>query len=250
MHINKLTDFLDKTLKSKAIPDASQNGLQVEGRKEVKKIAFGVSASLELFKKAKKWGADTVIVHHGIVWDKPERITGVFKGRVEYLFKNEMNLFAYHLPLDMHPTIGNNAQIVKYLGGTKAKPFSLYNGLSIGFSATLKKALTITEIVKILKVKLKANPLVLAHGKQKVKTVGVVSGGAWGHITDAMEENLDLYITGEPSEPVWELAKEGKINFIATGHYNSEKAGIFALEREVAKKLKVQTVFIDVENPI
>ncbi len=232
---------LNKLLQIDLTPE--QNGLQVEGTKEIKKIIFGVSANMTLFEEAVKKGAQMVIVHHGLLWGHEQKITGIFGARIRFLIKNDLNLVAYHLPLDKHPVLGNNAGLAKLLGLKNLKPFGTYKGLKIGFKGTLAKAKSFENIFKIL------GGEGLNFGPKQIKTVALVSGGAHDMLEEAIQEKADLYICGSRDEYVQELAREGKINFIAMGHYNSEKLGILALKNYIDKKYKVSTEFIDIKNP-
>ncbi len=232
---------LNKILQIDLTPE--QNGLQVEGTKEVKKIVFGVSANMTLFEAAKKENAQMIIVHHGLLWGHEQKITGVFGTRIKFLIKNDLNLVAYHLPLDKHPTLGNNAGLAKLLGLKNLQPFGTYKGLKIGFKGTLAKPKTFENIFKIL------GGEGLNFGPKRIKTIAIVSGGAHDMLEEAIQEKADLYICGSRDEYVQELAREGKINFIAMGHYNSEKLGILALKKYIEKKYKVSTKFIDIKNP-
>ena len=247
---DKIIDFLNDYLDSGNIKDASRNGLQVEGRPEIKKIAFGVSASLELFKRAAASGADMVIVHHGLFWSRPNLITGPFREKISLLLKNGINLAAWHLPLDKHPIVGNNARIMKFLGAKALKPFGSYDGELIAFKGSFARPKPAAEIIRILQKKLGADILHFGFGPKRIKTLGVVSGGAESMFTQAIAAGLDLYITGEVGEFVQEMARENKTNFISAGHYNTEKPGVWALERLVRAKFKVKTEFIDVPNPV
>ena len=168
----------------------------------------------------------------------------------EELFKNNISLLAYHLPLDKHIKVGNNAQIMNYFGAAQIKPFGTYDRETIGFKGTFPKQKPLHEIIKTISDKLNSKVLCLQFGPEKIKTLGVISGGAQSMFNQAIDENLDLYITGEISEFVQEMARENNINFISAGHYNSEKTGIWALEKLVKSKFKVETKFIDVPNPI
>jgi len=247
---DKIVNFLDTLLDSKKVKDHSRNGLQFEGAPEVKKIAFGVSASLELIKKAAAWRADLIIVHHGLLWGKSQPFKGPFKQKLELLLKSGMSLAAWHLPLDKHPVVGNNARLLDILAAKKLKPFGIYGGETIGFSGVLPKPQSAAEITKTLSCALLADALCYSFGPKAVKTVGVISGGAQGMFEQAIEAGLDLYVTGEVSEFVQEMARENKINFIAAGHYNTEKTGVWALEKLLRAKFKVKTLFIDIPNPV
>jgi len=216
----------------------------------VRKIAFGVSACAELFEKAAEQKCDMVVVHHGLIWNEPNRITGIFRKRIKILLDNDISLAAYHLPLDMNAKIGHNAVLLDYIGAEKRRPFGRYHGQSIGFSGRLKQAATVGQLASVLQDRLHCEPNILAFGPEKIKTVSVVSGGGAKMLEDAIEQKHDLYITGELSEPVWQQCREAKINLIGLGHYNSEKAGIFELEKATAKKFRVKTEFIDAPNPL
>ena len=250
MDRDRIISFVDGYLDSKRIKDASLNGLQVEGKAEVKKIVFGVSASLELFRRAAAAGADMIVVHHGLFWGRSFPVRGPFRKKLETLLNGGITLAAWHLPLDKHPLTGNNAQLLKFLGAQSLKPFGTYDGETIGFKGTFARPRPVSEIIKILRHKLSAEILPLNFGPKKIRTVGVVSGGAQRMFEQAIEAELDLYITGEVSEFVQEMARENGANFIAAGHYNTEKAGVWALEKVVRAKFKVKTEFIDVPNPV
>jgi len=241
--------FLDGYLSVGTIPDASQNGLQVQGRTTVKHIVFGVSASLELFTRARRAGADMVITHHGLFWDGPVRLTGGMRERVAELIKNDINFAAYHLPLDAHPACGNNAQLLKLLGARAIKPFGKYHNTSIGFKGELKTPKTLAEIAAAFKKAFGAECRMAEFGPEEIRTVAAVSGGAGGLAAEAISQNIDLFITGEPSEPAWEWCRESGTSFMALGHYNSEKAGVIALAAVLAAKFGVKTEFIDIPNP-
>ena len=241
--------FLDTYLDSAHIADASYNGLQVAGKTEIKKIVFGVSASLELFKKAKVARADLIVVHHGLLWGKEQPLTGLFRQRVAFLLKNDLNLAAYHLPLDKHPVIGHNACLMRAVKARQICPFGEYHGEDIGFCGTVSNQ-SLGELVKTWEKFCQTKAQVLAFGPKEIRSLAVVSGGAHSLLPQAISRGCDLYVTGVLDEPVQEWCREGHINCVALGHYNSEKPGILALERLVAKKFKVETEFIDIANPI
>jgi dinuclear metal center YbgI/SA1388 family protein len=241
---------LDVYLDSARIKDASQNGLQVEGKTEVKKVVFGVSASLKLFRRAAAAGADMVIVHHGLFWDRSCPVKGPFREKLETLLTNGITLAAWHLPLDKHPVSGNNAQLLKMLGAGGQRPFGAYDGLAIGVKGSFSRPKPVSEIAGILKKELSAQINTHSFGPAKVRTLGIISGGAARMLEQAAEAGLDLFITGETSEYVQEYAREHKINFISAGHYNTEKPGVWALEKLLRAKFKVKTEFIDIPNPV
>lgn len=241
--------FWNTYLDSASIPDASRNGLQVAGSSDVRKIVFGVSASLELFKKAKAVGADLVCVHHGLLWGHEQPLTGIFGERVRFLMQHNIGLAAYHLPLDKHRKIGHNACLVRALRATQVKPFAVYHNVTIGYEGRLS-SMPLQKAAEILEKFSGARAQVLAFGPQKIKRVGVVSGGAYSMLPQAIDQQLDLYVTGTLDEPAYEWCREGKINCIALGHYHSEKCGVEALMKLTAQKFAVKTQFIDIENPL
>lgn len=249
-HRDEIAAFTDSYLESKGVRDASRNGLQAEGREEVGKIAFGVSASLECMRKAAACGADMLIVHHGLLWGEDRPFTGAFKRKLDYLFRSGLSLCAWHLPLDRHPECGNNARLLRMLGAGRLKPFGDHDGLKIGFRGEFAKPLSMEEVAAALALKLDAEPLCFRFGAKNIRTVGAVSGGAAKFFEQAIAEGLDLFITGEAGEFVQELARESRSNFVAAGHYNTEKPGVIALAGVLAKKFRVKTEFIDIPNPV
>ncbi len=241
--------FLDTYLNTAQIPDSSRNGLQVSGTQRVGKVVFGVSASLELFHQAKAAGADLIVVHHGLLWGQEQPITGIFRERIAFLLKNNLNLAGYHLPLDMHPVVGHNACLMRAMRAERIEPFGEYHGSLIGFCGRLF-SVELDAAAAVLEAYCGTKAQVLAYGPKQIEKVGVVSGGAYSMIPQAIEKKLDLYVTGALDEPAQEWCREGKINCIALGHYNSEKPGVSALMELVAKRFGVPTEFIDVPNPL
>jgi dinuclear metal center YbgI/SA1388 family protein len=250
VHRDKLVAFIDKYLDAGAVRDAGHNGLQVEGREQVRRVAFGVSASLECMRRAAAWGADMLITHHGLLWGKAQPFTGPLAAKLRLLLSEGISLASWHLPLDRHPETGNNARLLKLLGARGLKPFGDYDcGGAIGWRGALPRPLEIGEIASALALKLDAEPLCFRFGKEKIRTVAAVSGGAARMFEQAAAAGLDLYITGEVSEQTQEYARETRSNFIAAGHYNTEKPGVLALAGVVEKKFGVKTDFFDVPNP-
>jgi dinuclear metal center YbgI/SA1388 family protein len=247
---DELVKFLDKYLEAQLVKDLAMNGLQIEGKAKIEKIALGVSASLELFKKAKDLKADALIVHHGLFWGTASPIKGFLKERIASLLLSDISLIAYHLPLDKHPVVGNNAQLLKLFKTKHLEPFAKYNGQMIGFRAQLEQPLTTQEINKIIENKLFTKTFCLNYGKDPVEHIAVVSGSASETIHEAINENVELLITGETAEYVPEIAKESKINFISAGHYNSERLGVIALGKLLEDEFDIKAEFIDVPNPI
>ncbi len=244
-----ITD-LDTYLETGKFSDAAPVGLQVEGARRVSAVVLGVSACMELFREAVGRGAQMVVVHHGMFWRNESRVLkGPLRERVRFLLENDLTLLAYHLPLDAHPVAGNNARIIKALGAVRGESFGLYKGMPIGFRGRFRTLLSLDKVKEKLAARFGGDPLVLRGGPDRIRTIGVVSGGAGGIFHDALEEGLDLYITGEPYEPAQALCQEGGVNFIALGHHNSEKAGVMALARRLTTRFKIRAEFVDISNP-
>ena len=245
---DEIVNFLDEYLNVLAFPDKSRNGLQVEGKEEVEKIAFAVDACMDTFVKAKALGADMLIVHHGLIWEGIEYVRGLVQKRLKFLLENELNLYAAHLPLDLHPEVGNNAQLLKLLGLEAKEPFGSYNGLSIGYISEFDEPKPLPLIAQILVEKLKTDYVkAYEFGVEEIKRVAVVSGRGGFAIPEAIEKGVDLFMTGEFLHDDYHTAKEGRLSVIAAGHYASETLGVKALMPVLREKFGVKTVFID--NP-
>ncbi len=244
--LKEIVLFLNKYLDHEKFPeDSSWNGLQVEGKKEVKRIVFGVTAGVELFKKAKEKNADMIISHHGLFWRQANpTISGWQKDRVSFLLENKISFYASHLPLDAHPDCGNNVEILKILGAKVKDKFSYRKGENIGWIGECKPV-SLDKIVQKLKKSIDSDCVVLDYGKKEVKNIAVVSGGAPYDVFEAIEREVDLFITGDAAD-VLEVVKDAKINVIFAGHYATETTGIKALQKIVEEKFNVETFFIDV----
>jgi dinuclear metal center YbgI/SA1388 family protein len=227
--------------------DPSLNGLQVDnGGGDVLKIAFAVDACLETFKRAAVAGAGMLFVHHGLFWGKPLRIEGVLRRRLDFLLKHDIALYAVHLPLDQHGEAGNNAALAALLGIEDREPFGLYHGKKIGYKGRLREPLSIDEAAD--RISFNGSPPLAVHpfGRTKNVTCAVVSGGAAMEAEEAVEEGLDLYVTGESSHSVYHTALEGGLNMIAGGHYATEVWGVRRMMEICGQKLSLETEFIDV----
>ena len=241
-NLKDIISFCNTYLSIDQFSDSSYNGLQIEGRSEVGKIGLGVSCNIKLFEKAKKDNCDLIITHHGLLWNKRwQYIVGFQKKRIKFLLDNNISLAAYHLPLDAHPEIGNNAVALKKLGAKILGKFDVgYTGkLKINYSQ-LKR-----EVDNLFNTKSRS------YGtKKEIETVAFVSGGGRFLLEDAMRYNIDVFITGEVNESVPALVLEEGINYIAAGHYNTEKFGVIALGNLLEKKFKIITEFIDIPNDL
>jgi len=246
MKLNEIVDFLDDFLKIKEWEDRSMNGLQVEGKNQVSKIAFAVDASIEAFRRTKKANADMIIVHHGLIWGGIERVRGIVMKRLKFLLENEISLYAAHLPLDAHPEIGNNVELLRIVGAEIKEPFGIYHGKQIGYSGTLKRSKKLNEVKKMLDDKLGVDSRILRFGRERVKKVAAVSGGGAFAVPEAGEKGIDLFITGEAEHSAYHAANESSLNVIFAGHYATETTGIKALMNVIGKRFDVDVEFIDI----
>jgi len=227
--------------------DSSLNGLQVDNDgSEFEKIAFAVDAGLEVFKRAADAGAGMLFVHHGLFWGVPLALNGSHRERIKFLIENNLALYAVHLPLDQHPRLGNNAVLAELLGIQDPEPFGLYHGRKIGYKGNLSKALTIEEAVQRISYMGRPPLGVFPFGKKESNSCAVISGGASHEAFQAIEQGLDLYVTGEGSHTVYHPALEGRLNIIAGGHYSTEVWGVRRLMEECVNQLALDAEFIDV----
>jgi dinuclear metal center YbgI/SA1388 family protein len=221
-------------------------GLQVAGAREVDRIACGVSASLELFERTAGAGAQMLLVHHGLLWDRDTRvIDDARRRRLKTLLDAEITLAAYHLALDAHPEVGNNALLARELGVDPSERFA-----GIGFGGPLAEPTTVEEFAERVREALGSEPLVFAHGPERVERAAIVTGGAASHLADAAREGYDLFLTGEPAEPSLHTSRELGIHFVAGGHYATERIGIKALARRLSEQFDLEWEFIDLPNPV
>jgi dinuclear metal center YbgI/SA1388 family protein len=248
---DELIAFLDDLLDSQGRPDYGPNGLQVPGAEEVELVVTGVSAHRELFEQAAAAGAQLVLCHHGMFWgEEAGPITEQLKARLKLLFDNDISLAAYHLPLDAHPEVGNNALICEGLGLERQAPFGEAKGAPIGWVGTAADPLSIDELVERSAALFGSPPLVFDSGPAEIRRVGIVSGGGSSILDEAIALGLDAFVTGEPTEHVMADAREGGIHFLAAGHYASETFGIRRLGDLLAERFDVEHRFIEVPNPI
>ncbi len=248
---DELVAYLDDLLDAGRGGDYGPNGLQVEGRREVRRLVTGVSACQELFEQAAAAHADAVLVHHGLFWSgMPYPLVGVRFRRVAALIENGLNLIAYHLPLDRHPELGNNALGARAFGLTDLVPFAEHEGLPIGFHGRFPEPLSAEGLVERCRAVYDQEPRVFAGGPARVATLGIVSGGAQKELYAAIDAGLDAFVTGEVSEWVMNLALEAGVHFLAAGHYATERLGVRALGEHLAERFGIETRFVDVPNPV
>ncbi|MFO8063827.1 MAG: Nif3-like dinuclear metal center hexameric protein [Spirochaetota bacterium] len=227
--------------------DPSINGLQVERRNtDVSRVACAVDACMETFRRAADWNADMLCVHHGLFWGHESPITGSHYERIRFLVEHDMALYAAHLPLDFHPTLGNNAQMASALGLTGVTPFGNYHGTTIGVQGRLEEPLDVGAICDRLFGGRREALSILPFGVETVETVAIVSGGAPRLLEQAVSRGLDLFITGDASHTVYHQALESGINVVFGGHYLTEVWGVRALGSHLAAELGLETTFIDV----
>lgn len=250
----ELEQIIDQKLNSKAIADYAPNGLQVEGRPTIQKIITGVTATLPLIEKAIEAKADAILVHHGYFWKNENPCIRGMKGkRIKQLLVNDINLFGYHLPLDIHPELGNNAQLAKHLGvknvvglEEKANSIPVWGELETPISAQemaqrLEKALNRKPIL--------CNEFVADYPQKLIKTVGICTGGGQGYIDLAANKGIDAFISGEISEQTTHSAREQGIYYFACGHHATERDGVKVLGEWLAQEYGLDVEFVDIDNP-
>jgi dinuclear metal center YbgI/SA1388 family protein len=248
---DEIIDFLDDLLEIGEFPDYGPNGLLVPGSDEVLTVVTGVSAQRELFERAADAGAQLVLCHHGLFWDfHPRTISPGMKERLRVLFDADISLAAYHIPLDAHAEVGNNALICRELGLEQAERFAEFKGRTIGFVGRSEEGLPFTELRRRCSAAFRQEPFVWDAGPELVRSVGVVSGSATDAFGEAIARGLDAFLTGEPAEHVMADARENRVHFIAGGHYATEVFGVRRLGELVSERFGVEHQFVDIPNPI
>jgi dinuclear metal center YbgI/SA1388 family protein len=250
---DEIIAFLDELLEIERFADYGPNGLQVPGGPTVSKVVTGVSAQLALVEQAREDGAELVLAHHGLLWEfHPRRIGRAQARRLRVLLANDIALAGYHLPLDGHPEVGNNALLASGLGATRQEPAFPYKGTPIGVIAHFDEGdgITLDELSARVAALTAREPLVFPAGPPRIRTLGIVSGGAAESLTAAIDQGLDAFLTGEPKEHVMVEARENAIHFLAAGHYATETFGIRRLGELVAERFGVEHRFVDIPNPV
>ncbi len=248
----ELNNYLNNLLDVSNFKDYCPNGLQVEGKNEIRKIVSGVTACQELIDRAIEEKADAIIVHHGLFWQGDDYpIVGMNRKRIKALLEHNINLWSYHLPLDCHITLGNNAQLAKHLELTELQSYDVNGVKNLLWQAKLPKTMTIKQLQSQLATILQRQPLYLGNAKsQNINSIAWCSGGAQKYIVNAKELGVDLYFSGEVSESTLHLAKELDIHYLVCGHHATESFGVQALARDLQKKFSISHKFIDIKNPI
>jgi dinuclear metal center YbgI/SA1388 family protein len=240
--------YLSDLLQVPKIKDYCPNGLQVQGSPEIKKIVSGVTASRALIEAAIDEKADAILVHHGWFWKNDDPvIVGQLHSRLKLLMEHNINLLAYHLPLDMHPKLGNNAQLAKLMGWT-GKPDPV--GGLIWQGQVAKTQTTVAQLARSLASRLGRDPLVLGDVDKPIHRIAWCTGAAQNYINEALSMKVDAYISGEVSEPTFHIAQEMGVVYFAAGHHATERYGVAALGEHVANKFGISHTFIDIPNPV
>lgn len=248
----QLLQFLNQLLSSPLFDDYCPNGLQVEGKKEIRKVGFAVSATQESIDAANSWGADALIVHHGVFWKYAgaRTITGAWGERIKKLIKADLNLYAYHLPLDAHAEVGNAASLAELIGLTDLTPFGEHKRQPLGVKGLFKSPLKAKDLKSKLETILTHEvKLASPDDNALIHSMGIITGGANNEWIEAMKSGLDGYLTGEISEYNWHDAIEAGIHYFAGGHHATEKFGIQSLMRKMEEDLGLECRFFDSQNP-
>lgn len=248
MKRDELAGYLDQLLEPARFKDYCPNGLQVEGRAEVKRIVAGVTASQRLLDAAVERGADAVLVHHGYFWRGEDgRVTGMRKQRLATLLQNDINLFAYHLPLDAHAELGNNAQLAKRLGW---QPEGRFGEQEIGWFGSLAAPLSAAALGQQVAQGLGRNPLVVGPQDKTIRRIAWCTGGAQGYFEQAIALGVDAYVSGEISEQTVHLAEECGVAYLACGHHATERYGVQAVAAHLAERFGLECEMVDIDNPV
>jgi len=254
MLLHSLVQFLDALLLSgtedAVAIDSARNGLQVESGGDIKKVAFAVDSGASIIEKAIELEAQLLVVHHGLFWGQESAISGVFGRKIERLMKRGCSLYASHLPLDAHQEVGNNVELARFLNLERVKPAFSIKGCHIGATAHTHKARKLQEFVSKLATLRAAPPLVLPFGKSEISTVGIITGSGAALLEQCPSLGIDLFISGEPKQSAYHLAKELQINAIFAGHYATETFGVRALQKKISKDFDIATIFIDEDTGI
>jgi dinuclear metal center YbgI/SA1388 family protein len=248
MKLSALSNYLNEILQPAKFKDYCPNGLQVEGRQEINKIITGVTASQALIEAAIERNADAILVHHGYFWrGESLEIVGIKKRRIQALLKHDINLFAYHLPLDAHPEFGNNVMLGRQLNWMVDE---WLDDKQMVAKTTLPTPITLTALSELINIQLGRTPQVIAGSKSTVQTVAWCTGAAQQYIDIAIAANVDVFISGEISEQTVHAVRESGTAYIAAGHHATERYGIQALGNHLAQRMNLVHEFVDINNPV
>lgn len=253
MAVNRtdLVNYLDLLLNARLIKDYCPNGLQVEGKEEIKKVVTGVTASEALIDAAIAQNADAILVHHGYFWKgESYPIVGMKKNRIAKLIKHDISLIAYHLPIDVHGELGNNAQLGKLLGVSNIRPAQSFSPEGIIMLGDYEQVTPLTKVAQDLHQSLQREPLVSGARSLDVKTVAWCTGGGQSYIDQVAELGVDLFVTGEASEQTIHSSRELGIDFISAGHHATERYGVKSVGEHLANEFGLEVEFVDIHNPV
>jgi dinuclear metal center YbgI/SA1388 family protein len=248
MELSRLVSYIQEILQPERFSDHCPNGLQIQGCPDVLKIVSGVTASMDLLQAAADAGADAVLVHHGFFWKNEDPcIVGIKQKRIKFLLDNNISLLAYHLPLDAHPELGNNAQLANRLGLNLEAWAGNQNILAYG---TLPEVCLLGDFSQFVDLQLNRTPMVIGADNKQIKRVAWCTGGAQSYMQDAINLGVDLFISGEISEQTYHLAQESGVAYMAAGHHATERYGVNALGDHLAFHFSISHEFIDIHNPV
>ena len=250
MNASELECYLNKLLNVGKFRDYAPNGLQVEGKSEIRRIVTGVTACQALLDAAVAHQADAVLVHHGYFWKGESPVVkGMKRQRLATLLQHDINLFGYHLPLDAHPTLGNNAQLGALLGIQNSVVMDERELQGVGNWGEFPEVLSLQALTTRVASALGREPLMIAGGDHPIQRIAWCSGGAQGYIQQAFELGADVYLSGEISEQTVHFARENGIHYCAAGHHATERYGILALGNHLAEQFGLEHIFVDINNP-
>lgn len=248
MKLKELLDYTGQLLQIDRLRDYCPNGLQVEGRAEIGMIVSGVSASMALLQAAADAGADLVLVHHGWFWKNEDaRVIGIKRDRLKFLLERDISLAGYHLPLDAHPELGNNAQLGKLLG---FEVEGWFGEQPIAAHGRLAQPMRLSDLEALVSLKLERPPLVIGDSEKPIRRIAWCSGGAQDYLTQAVALGVDAFITGEVSEHTVHLSRESGVAFISAGHHATERYGVQALGEHLAQRFGISHRYIEIANPV
>jgi len=245
MHRKELTTYLDAYLQISAFVDNSQNGLQVQGREEIQRVAAAVDACQETIDAAANANIDLLLVHHGLFWDKPEKIVGPHFQRVKKAIESGLNIYCAHLPLDAHPDVGNNVVLAQRLGFAPVAGFGASHGRDIGYIAEASATMTQSEFLRRLHETLGRDVRADFFGTPTIQRLAIVSGGGAFLLPHAVAAGVDAFLTGEPSHSRYHFCKENRFNVVYGGHYATETFGVIALAQHLEAKFGLPYQFLD-----
>lgn len=249
--LSELTSYTNKLLNVSQFKDYCPNGLQIEGRADIKKMVSGVTACQALINVAIEKEADALLVHHGYFWKNENSvITGVKKKRIQALLANDISLLAYHLPLDAHKELGNNVQLAKRLGFSTEGWFGGRKGQEIACHGILESASSAEQLQQSISAVLHREALHIPGSDKEIKSIAWCTGAAQSYIEDAIELGVDAYISGEVSESTVHAARESGVHFFSCGHHATERYGVQALAEHLSERFAVSHEFVDINNPV